>query len=115
VRQGYAALVSEQRCFGEREQDRPPHVVHADNRCHHAAMTAFPLDRTMIGKRVWDVSRAIDVLGEFPEIDARRITCRSAASSRSAGAPGSGQEIRQQWPQVSDDRRKLLKIRHLLV
>lgn len=75
VRQGYAALVIEQRCFGEREQDRPPPVVHADDRCHHAAMTALLLGRTMIGERVWDVSRAIDVLGEFPEIDAGRIGC----------------------------------------
>jgi dienelactone hydrolase len=75
VRQGYAALVIEQRCFGEREQDRPPHVVHVDNRCHHAAMTALLLGRTMIGERVWDVSRAIDVLGEFPEIDAGRVGC----------------------------------------
>jgi dienelactone hydrolase len=75
VREGYAALVIEQRCFGEREQDRPPRVVHADDRCHHAAMTALLLGRTMIGERVWDVSRAIDVLGEFPEIDAGRIGC----------------------------------------
>jgi dienelactone hydrolase len=75
VRQGYAALVIEQRCFGEREQDRPPHVVHVDSRCHHAAMTALLLGRTMIGERVWDVSRAIDVLGEFPEIDAGRVGC----------------------------------------
>ena len=75
VRQGCAALVIEQRCFGEREQDRLPHVVHADSRCHHAAMTALLLGRTMIGERVWDVSRAIDVLGEFPEIDAGRIGC----------------------------------------
>ena len=75
VREGYAALVLEQRCFGEREQARPPHVVHTDSRCHHATMTALLLGRTMIGERVWDVSRAIDALAEFPEIDTDRVAC----------------------------------------
>jgi dienelactone hydrolase len=75
VRQGYAALALEQRCFGERQQDRPPDVVHVDSRCHHAAMTALLLGRTMIGERVWDVSRAIDALGEFPEVDVERVGC----------------------------------------
>jgi dienelactone hydrolase len=73
VREGYAALVMEQRCFGERQQDRPPHVVHQESRCHHATMTALLLGRTMIGERVWDVSRAIDALGEFAEVDTGRI------------------------------------------
>ena len=75
VREGYAALVMEQRCFGERQQDRPPQVVHRESRCHHATMTALLLGRTMIGERVWDVSRAIDALGEFGEIDSDRIGC----------------------------------------
>jgi hypothetical protein len=38
-------------------------------------MVALLLGRTMIGERVWDVSRAIDVLGEFPEIDVGRTAC----------------------------------------
>ena len=75
VRQGYAALVMEQRCFGERLNQRPPEIVHVDRRCHHGTMVALLLGRTMIGERVWDVSRAIDVLEEFPDIDTSRIGC----------------------------------------
>jgi cephalosporin-C deacetylase-like acetyl esterase len=75
VRQGYAALVLEQRCFGERKDQRPPEIAAFGHTCHHAAMTALLLGRTMIGERTWDVSRAIDALKEFPEIDTGRIGC----------------------------------------
>jgi cephalosporin-C deacetylase-like acetyl esterase len=75
VREGYAALVVEQRCFGERKDRRPPEIATSKHTCHHAAMTALLLGRTMIGERVWDVSRAIDALSQFPEIDTRRIGC----------------------------------------
>jgi cephalosporin-C deacetylase-like acetyl esterase len=73
--EGYAALVMEQRCFGERKDIRPPERAPAGHTCHHAAMSALLLGRTMIGERVWDVSRAIDALQEFPEIDTGRIGC----------------------------------------
>ena len=33
------------------------------------------LGRTMIGERVWDVSRANDALGAFPEVDVDRVAC----------------------------------------
>jgi dienelactone hydrolase len=75
VREGYAALVVEQRCFGEREDSRPPDRATVGRGCHHATLVALLLGRTMIGERVWDVSRAIDVLGWFPEIDGGRIGC----------------------------------------
>lgn len=75
IREGYAALVMEQRCFGEREDQRPPNRATTGRRCHHATMTALLLGRTMIGERVWDVSRAIDALHEFPDVDTGRIGC----------------------------------------
>ncbi len=75
VRQGYAALALEQRCFGERADSRSKDVRSIQHTCHHASMTALLLGRTMIGERVWDVRRAIEVLREFPEVDARRIAC----------------------------------------
>jgi len=75
VREGYAALVMEQRCFGERKDSRPSNRATFGSTCHHAAMTALLLGRTMIGERAWDVSRAIDALQEFPEIDTDRIGC----------------------------------------
>lgn len=75
VREGYAALVMEQRCFGERQDARSAAVRHLNNGCHHASMTALLLGRTMIGERVWDVRRAIDALAQFSEIDTGRVGC----------------------------------------
>jgi len=75
VRQGYAALAIEQRCFGERRDRRSGVQATFRRACQHATMTALLLGRTMIGERAWDVSRAIDALGEFSEIDVGRIAC----------------------------------------
>jgi hypothetical protein len=38
-------------------------------------MVSLLLGRTMIGERAWDVSRAIDALATFPELDLSRICC----------------------------------------
>ena len=73
VKQGYAALVLEQRCFGEREDARK--LRDGRNRCDHPSLVGLLLGRPMIGQRVWDVSRAIDVLDHFPEVDRKRIGC----------------------------------------
>ncbi len=74
IEQGYAALVLEQRGFGERKSDkellfRPG----ADCTCAHPAMVAMLMGRTLIGERVWDISRAIDMLAHFPEIDTDKV------------------------------------------
>lgn len=64
---GQAALVIEQRCFGERGGKPEPD-------CYQASMQALLLGRTMIGERCWDISRAIDaMLAHFGEIDPERI------------------------------------------
>jgi len=64
---GQAALVIEQRCFGERGGKPNPD-------CYQASMQALMLGRTMIGERCWDISRAIDVsLAHFDVLDASRI------------------------------------------
>ena len=76
VRQGYAALVIEQRAFGERRDQRPASVRHViDRPCHFTSLTALLLGRTLLGERVYDVSRAIDVLAAFPDLDLQRIGC----------------------------------------
>ena len=60
IAHGHAALVLEQRCFGEcgshPESGRP--------NCGHASMTALLLGRTTLAGRVWDVMRAIDMAEE---------------------------------------------------
>lgn len=76
VRQGYAALVLEQRGLGERQDSRPE--LHRDrdwfkSYCHHASMSALLVGRTLLGERIWDISRSIDVLEAFPEVDRERI------------------------------------------
>ncbi len=73
VAEGYAALVMEQRCFGERKDGRPKEIHDPEQLCAHASSLALMLGRTMIGERVWDVSRAIDVLEGFAEIDSEKI------------------------------------------
>ena len=75
VREGYAALTIEQRGFGERLDDKSSMKDSSLSRCHQTAMGALLLGRTAIGERVWDVSRAIDTLTSFREIDSDRIGC----------------------------------------
>jgi len=74
VKQGFAALVIEQRAFGERHDARPEEYHHGvDRPCFHATLAALLLGRTLLGERVWDVSRAMDAFSHFPQIDASRI------------------------------------------
>jgi len=56
IEHGHAALVIEQRCFGE--QGGKPE---GGTDCGRASMTALLLGRTTLAGRVWDVMRAIDV------------------------------------------------------
>lgn len=68
IREGYAAFVLEQRAFGEcgGSEEGP--------QCHQPAMAALLLGRTLIGERVWDVSRSLDLIEKhFPQIDKTRI------------------------------------------
>lgn len=67
VKHGYAALAIEQRGMGERttlQQKRGPAI---ECGCYFTAMTALILGRTLIGERVWDVSKAIDSLQYFAD------------------------------------------------
>lgn len=55
VEMGWCAVAIEQRCFGEMGGNPRP-------QCHETAMTALLTGRTLLGERVWDISRLIDVL-----------------------------------------------------
>ena len=66
VKNGYAALCIEQRAMGERVTSR--HTFR-EQMCLFQSMTAIMLGRTVIGERVWDVMRAVDLLHEFAEVD----------------------------------------------
>jgi dienelactone hydrolase len=67
VANGWAALVIEQRAFGERAAP--------GTKCNDAALYAFHRGRPLTGQRVFDVMRAIDFAATQPGLDAKRIGC----------------------------------------
>ena len=82
VREGYATLAIEQRAMGMSggltTTRRDVRFYNGDSddfvgNCYYGAMTGFMLGRSLIGERCWDVSRAIDVLSNFPECDLDKI------------------------------------------
>jgi len=75
VKNGYAALAIEQRGMGERTTLREDRGASPTCGCMFTAMTALMLGRTLIGERVWDVSKAIDSLEYFKDkLDLNDIT-----------------------------------------
>lgn len=70
VRRGYAALCIEQRGMGERVTSRHGFWEGA---CQFMATAALIMGRTIIGERVWDVSRAIDVMENFKMVDTSNV------------------------------------------
>lgn len=70
VKNGYAALSLEIRGIGERKTYRRDDDVLM---CAYQTLSAFELGRTTIGERCWDVSRAIDLLENFKELDTDKI------------------------------------------
>ena len=71
VNKGYIAVAIEQRGMGER---RPiSNMKDGSPMCTYEAMTALALGRTILGERMWDVSKVIDSLANFPECDLDKI------------------------------------------
>lgn len=69
VKQGFAAVALEQRGFGECGGKPEPD-------CYPVVMTALGNGRTVIGERVWDVQRLLDVIeNAFPCVDKNKIYC----------------------------------------
>lgn len=67
VKNGYAALAIEQRGMGERTTLRQDRGRALTCGCYITSMTALILGRTIIGERVWDISKGIDSLQNFAE------------------------------------------------
>ena len=68
VQNGYAALCVEHRGMGER--------IHNDEyrgHCDFNASVSLMLGRTILGERVWDIMRAIDMCANFPEVNLKKI------------------------------------------
>lgn len=72
MRNGVAALCLEQRSFGERRERDQAHMC-GHNGCHDAIMHALMLGRTLVGERVFDVDRALDLLWTRDDVDRQRV------------------------------------------
>lgn len=76
VNRGMMAFALEQRGMGERRTDKvADQDDHGSPRCYITATAALLLGRTLLGERVFDVSRAIDFLYTLPEADCENIIC----------------------------------------
>lgn len=70
IEHGLCALTIEQRNFGECGGGKK------GPNCHLSSTAALLIGRTTIGERVWDISRAIDVLEKyFPQVNVGQIVC----------------------------------------
>lgn len=67
VRHGWAALVIEQRAFGERAEEGIS--------CNNRALCDLLKGRPLTGQRVYDVMRAVDFIGTQADLDSERIGC----------------------------------------
>ncbi len=78
VENGYIALAIEQRGMASQKPDG--NYQQGGNTCDYSAHKALLLGRTILGERVWDVSKAIDALSTaaitdvVPNIDLKDIT-----------------------------------------
>lgn len=72
IKKGFCALTLEQRGLGECNGMEP-----GRHGCHVPTMADLLIGRTIIGERVWDVSRAIDVLEKYfsEVVDKENIIC----------------------------------------
>ncbi len=70
VKNGYAAMIVEQRGFGERRSK--VHLRGGAN-CNHLAHNAILVGRTLIGERLWDIRQVISVLEKRTDVDSGRL------------------------------------------
>ena len=73
VKEGVCGIALEQRCFGENGGS----ISNGNPDCRDVSMRAIILGRTLVGERVWDVMRLIDVLEKnFADIvDVQKVMC----------------------------------------
>ena len=69
VKNGFASLCIEQRAMGVlrsiRSYGKDAKWGQRVHMCAYQSLTAFALGRTVLGERIWDVSKALDVVSEF--------------------------------------------------
>lgn len=73
VDRGYVTLALEMLGFGHRRDAAACKAGGSTSSCQTASGAALMLGETMIGWRVWDVLKAIDLMSTRPEVDSDRI------------------------------------------
>jgi dienelactone hydrolase len=73
VRNGYAALALELMGFGHRREPGSHKAGASVSSCQTASCAALMLGESMVGWRVWDTMRSIDLVSSRPEIDPNRV------------------------------------------
>ena len=68
VSRGYAAVIMEQRGFGEKRCN-----ISNNHQCNMPAMQALAVGRTLLGERVFDVSCLVDAISHFDCLDHAHI------------------------------------------
>ena len=99
VKQGFTTLAIEQRAMGERKTKI--HEPDSLRMCAFLSMMAAELGRTVIGERMWDVSKAIDALSYFDkycDLDKILITGNSGGGTMSFYAPCFDERIKLAVP-----------------
>lgn len=71
--QGVCSLSLEQRAFGQRAETLQ--TVRDKSTCYDTAARALLLGRTLVGERIFDVDRAIDLLLTRRDVDPKKIGC----------------------------------------
>ena len=74
IKEGYCALIMEQRGFGELGG------TEKGSDCTTSALMAFFIGRTMTGERVWDLQRTLDVVENHFEYDRTKVICMGNSS-----------------------------------
>ncbi|GAC1548629.1 MAG: alpha/beta hydrolase family protein [Herpetosiphon sp.] len=70
---GMVVLVPELRGFGRRREPQDVDDGPETSSCQQAGWWAIMVGKTLLGSRVWDVQRGIDLLQSLPEVDGDRI------------------------------------------
>ncbi|MCQ2742481.1 MAG: alpha/beta hydrolase family protein [Bacilli bacterium] len=73
VEEGYAALCIEQRGMGEQKAFKEFRQWENGGKCKFLGFSALILGRTLIGERCWDVSKVLDVVSTFEQLDMNDI------------------------------------------
>jgi dienelactone hydrolase len=82
AREGYQVFVPTLRGFGERMEDREREILRTNSQpgegvwsCQELGLNALLCGQTLMGLRVWDVMRLIDIITMRPDVQLANLPC----------------------------------------